>query len=209
MGLVLLVYILANIVYLRVLPFPELQASGRPAADAMQRLIGPAGAGVISAAVMLSAFGTVNAQLLSVPRVYFAMARDGLFFDWIARVHPRFRTPAAAILAQGVWASGLALTGTYQEIITYTAFPNYFFLGLAVAGLILLRVREPDLPRPYRVWGYPITPLLFLLIFAWYLVNSLVNAFGDTIVGIAITGCGLPFYFLWAGRRGRSAAGEE
>ena len=201
MGIVVGVYALANVVYLLVLPFEQLQASPRPAADTMQLLIGPRGAALISLAVMLSAFGTINAQLLSVPRVYFAMARDGLFFRWIERVHPRYRTPAAAILAQGIWASGLALSGTYQQIITYTAFPNYVFLSLGVVGLIVLRIREPDLPRPYRVWAYPLTPLLFLLIFTWYLGNSLINAFADTMVGIVITLCGLPFYFIWARRR--------
>jgi APA family basic amino acid/polyamine antiporter len=172
--------------------------------------MGPAAAGLISAAVRLSAFGTVNAQLLSVPRIYFAMARDRLFFRGIDRVHPRFRTPVAAIAAQGLWASGLALTGTYQEIITYTAFPNYLFLSLGVLGLIVLRVREPGLPRPYRVWGYPVTPVLFLLIFAWYLINSLLNAFGDTMVGIVLTLFGLPFYFYWARKRGSDdVAGDE
>ncbi|MGH7482454.1 MAG: amino acid permease, partial [Longimicrobiales bacterium] len=201
MGIVLVLYVLANIVYLAVLPFDALQASARPAADTMARLLGPGGAALISAAVMLSAFGTVNAQMLSIPRIYFAMARDGLFFRRLARVHPRFRTPATAILAQGLWASGFALTGTYQEIITYTAFPNYFFLSLAVLGLIVLRVREPDLPRPYRVWAYPLTPVLFLLIFAWYLVNSLLNAFADTMVGVLLTGFGIPFYFYWARNR--------
>jgi APA family basic amino acid/polyamine antiporter len=201
MGIVLVVYILANVVYLRVLPFDVLSASSRPAADTMARLVGPSGAALISVAVMLSAFGTVNAQLLSVPRVYFAMARDRLFFRWVDQVHPRFRTPAAAILAQGMWASGLALTGTYQEIITYTAFPNYVFLSLAVLGLIVLRVREPDMPRPYRVWGYPLTPVLFLLIFTWYLINSLLNAFGDTMVGIVLTLSGLPFYLYWVRQR--------
>jgi basic amino acid/polyamine antiporter, APA family len=202
MGIVLIVYVLANFVYLNVLPFDVLQASARPAADTMQQLIGPAGAGLISAAVMLSAFGTVNAQLLSVPRVYFAMARDGLFFGWVRNVHPRYRTPVVAILAQGIWASALALSGTYQQIITYTAFPNYVFLSLGVVGLIVLRIREPALPRPYRVWGYPVTPALFLLIFGWYLVNSLVNAFNDTMVGIVLTLSGLPFYVYWARRRG-------
>jgi basic amino acid/polyamine antiporter, APA family len=202
MAVVLTVYLLANIVYLQVLPFDELQASSRPAADAMLRLVGPHGADIIAAAVMLSAFGTVNAQLLSVPRVYFAMARDGLFFNAVARVHPRWRTPAMAIALQGAWASVLALTGTYQQIITYTAFPNYLFLSLGVVALIVLRVREPEMPRPFRVPLYPFTPLLFLSIFAWYLFNSLVHSFNDTMVGIALTLAGLPLYFFWSRRRG-------
>lgn len=203
MAIVLVAYVLVNIVYLTVLPFDELRATERPAAAALEALAGPRGADLIAVAVMLSAFGTVNAQLLSVPRVYFAMARDGLFFDSVARVHPRWRTPAAAILLQGAWASLLALTGTYQQIITYTAFPNYLFLSLAVAGLIVLRVREPDLHRPFRVPLFPLTPVLFLLVFGWYLVNSLLHEFRDTIVGIALMLAGLPFYFYWARRRER------
>lgn len=199
---VLVLYLLANIVYLRVLPFDVLQTSERPAADAMQRLLGPPGAAFIAAAVMASAFGTLNAQLLSIPRVYYAMARDGLFFQTIARVHPRYRTPAAAILTQGAWASVLALSGSFRQIVTYTAFPNYLFLALGVAGLIVLRVREPELHRPFRVWGYPFTPVLFLLVFAWYLINSLIHSFQATMVGILLTLSGIPFYIIWRRIRG-------
>lgn len=196
LALVLVLYLLANIVYLRVLPFEAFQATERPATDVMEALLGPAGGTLIALAVMLSAFGTVNAQMLSIPRIYFAMARDGLFFGWIRRIHPRFRTPAWAILAQGVWASGFAFSGTFRQIVTYTAFPNYFFLSLAVIGLIVLRIREPDLPRPYRVVLYPITPLLFLGVFGWYLVNSVIFEFRDTMVGIVLALSGLPFYYL-------------
>jgi APA family basic amino acid/polyamine antiporter len=121
-------------------------------------------------------------------------------------VHPRFRTPAAAILTQGAWASALALSGSFQQIITYTAFPNYFFLSLGVVALIVLRMREPELERPFRVPLYPLTPLLFLLVFAWYLVNSLWNAFADTMVGIALTLTGVPFYLYWSRKRKLEAA---
>lgn len=200
MALVLTVYMLANIVYLTVLPFEALQTSQRPAADVMTMLLGPRGGDVIAAAVMLSAFGTVNAQLLSIPRIYYAMARDGLFFDAVARVHSRYRTPAVAIALQGIVASVLALTGTFQQIITYTAFPNYTFLTLGVIALIVLRRREPDLPRPFRVPLYPFTPVLFIAIFGWYLVNSLQHSFRDTMVGIVLTLAGLPLYFYWTRR---------
>jgi basic amino acid/polyamine antiporter, APA family len=196
MGIVLVLYMLANVVYLTVLPFEALQATERPAADAMVRLLGPVGGTLIALAVMLSAFGTVNAQMLSIPRIYFAMARDGLFFKWVRRVHPRFRTPAWAIGAQALWASGFALSGTFRQIVTYTAFPNYFFLSLGVVALIVLRFKEPDLERPYRVFLYPLTPLLFLAVFGWYLVNSVVYEFRDTMVGIVLALSGLPFYFL-------------
>ncbi|HEX6307692.1 MAG TPA: amino acid permease [Longimicrobiales bacterium] len=203
MAIVLVAYILANLVYLLVLPFDVLQSTEMPAAETMQRILGDGGADLIAAAVMLSAFGTVNAQLLSVPRIYFAMARDGVFFDSVARVHPRWKTPATAILLQGAVASLLALTGTFQQIITYTAFPNYLFLSLGVAGLIVLRVREPELPRPFRVPLYPVTPVLFLAVFGWYLVNSLLHAFRDTMVGIVLTLAGLPLYLYWSRRSRR------
>lgn len=211
MAIVLLLYLLANVVYLQVLPFETLRTSERPAADVMSVLLGPAGGTFIALAVMVSAFGTVNAQMLSIPRIYFAMARDGLFFRWIRRVHPRYRTPAWAIAAQAVWASGFALSGTFRQIVTYTAFPNYFFLSLGVVALIALRFREPDLLRPYRVVLYPLTPLLFLGVFGWYLVNSVVYEFRDTMVGIVLALSGLPFYFiLFRGRAGdRRGGGEE
>jgi amino acid transporter len=132
--LVLGLYVLANVVYLRVLPFDMLAVSARPGADAMELLLGPTGATLMALAVMLSAFGTVNAQMLAVPRIYFAMAQNGMFFDRVRRVHPRFHTPTWAIAAQAVWASGLALSGTFRQIVTYTAFPNYLFLSLGVVG---------------------------------------------------------------------------
>lgn len=204
MGIVLVLYLLANVVYLQVLPFQVLQASERPAADVMVALLGTGGGSFIALAVIISAFGTVNAQMLSIPRIYFAMARDGLFFKWVRRVHPRFRTPAWAIAAQAVWASGFALSGTFRQIVTYTAFPNYFFLSLGVVALIVLRVREPDLDRPYRVFLYPITPLLFLAVFAWYLGNSVVYEFRDTMVGIVLALSGLPFYYLFFRNRPRT-----
>ena len=201
MGIVLALYLLANVVYLRVLPFEALRATERPAADAMVALVGPAGGTFIALAVMLSAFGTVNAQMLAIPRIYFAMGRDGGFFGWVRRVHPRFRTPAWAIGVQAAWAGGLALSGTFRQIVTYTAFPNYFFLGLGVVALLVLRRREPGLPRPFRVPLYPWTPLLFLGVFGWYLVNSLVYEARDTLVGIALALSGLPVYWWMVRRR--------
>jgi basic amino acid/polyamine antiporter, APA family len=209
MGIVLVLYLLANVVYLSVLPFDVLRGSERPAADVMVALLGAGGGAFIAAAVMVSAFGTVNAQMLSIPRIYFAAARDGLFFRGIRRVHPRYRTPALAIGAQAVWASGFALSGTFRRIVTYTAFPNYFFLSLGVVALIVLRIREPDLPRPYRVFLYPVTPVLFLGVFAWYLVNSVVFEFRDTMVGIALALSGLPFYYLFFRDRPRTGPGRE
>ena len=209
LGLVLVLYALANVVYLTVLPFEALQGTERPAADVMVALLGPAGGSFISVAVMLSAFGTVNAQMLAVPRIYFAMARDGLFFRWVRRVHPRLRTPVWAIAAQALWASGFAVSGTFQQIVTYTAFPNYAFLALGVVALLVLRAREPGLERPYRVALYPLTPVVFLAVFGWYLVNSVVYAFADTMVGIVLALSGLPFYVLFFRHRAVDGPGTK
>lgn len=205
--IVVCLYLLANLAYLYALPFDELRSSTAVATDAMTRVAGPVGAALVSAAVMISAFGTVNAQLLGYPRISFVMGQDTEILRPLGRVHPRYRTPMVAILVHTVWASVLALSGTFAQIITFIAFPNFFFLSLAIAGLIILRRTEPDLPRPYRVWGYPFTPLLFLAVFAWYLANSFIHRFDETMVGVLLTLSGLPVYLLWRWRLAREASG--
>ena len=197
MAIVICTYLLVNVAYLYALPFSELQGSTTVAADAMVSVVGPIGGGVVAAAVMISTFGTVNAQMLAYPRIYFALGEDIGALRWLSGVHDRWRTPAVAILLQTVWAAVLAVSGTYQQIVTYAAFPNYLFLSLAVAGVIILRRTAPELPRPYRVWGYPATPLLFLIVFCWYLVNSLVYRFDETLVGVLLMLSGLPVYAAW------------
>ncbi len=201
LAIVATVYVLANIVYLSVLSFEELQTSRRVAADTLNVLVGPAGAMLISAAIMLTSFGTVNAQLMVAPRVYHAMANHGLFFKAFQYVHPRFRTPVVSIVMQGVWASVFALSGTFVQIIGFAIFFNYVFLSLAVIGLIILRFKEPDLLRPYRVWGYPVTPILFLIISSGVLVNALITDYTRPLLGLVILAVGIPFYRYWKKRQ--------
>ena len=201
LGIVAIVYILANIVYLSVLSFDELQASRRVAADTMQILVGPNGAMIISAAIMLTSFGTVNAQLMAAPRVYYSMAHHGIFFKAVQYVHPRFRTPMVSIIFQGIWGSVFALSGTYVQIIGFTTFFNYVFLVLAVAGLMILRAKEPDMPRPFRAWGYPVTPILFLIIATGVLINVFITDYSRPLIGTLLLCTGLPFYFYWKSRR--------
>lgn len=205
LAIVATVYILANVVYLSVLSFEELQTSRRVAADTLQVLVGPSGAMLISAAIMLTSFGTVNAQLMVAPRVYHAMANHGVFFKACQYVHPRFRTPVVSIVMQGVWASMFALTGTFVQIIGFAIFFNYVFLSLAVIGLIILRFKEPGLHRPYRVWGYPVTPVLFLLISLGVLVNAFITDYTRPLLGLLILAIGLPFYFHWKKRQAADA----
>ncbi|MBI4420914.1 MAG: amino acid permease, partial [Gemmatimonadetes bacterium] len=207
MAVVLVLYLLVNLAYVYTLPFDQLRASKFVAADTMRAVVGPAGGGIVSLAVMMSAIGALNAQLLNYPRIIFALARDQLFFQPVSRVHPEYRTPATAILILGFWASVFAFAGTYQQILTYVGFVNHLFLSLAVAGVIVLRFREPALARPYRTWGYPVTPLLFLSVSAWYLGTLLVHRLELSLVGVGITALGVPFYLYWSARRARVSPG--
>ena len=190
-----------------MLSFDALQASERVATDAAQAILGPVGASVTALAVLCSAMGALNAQLLNYPRIFFAQSRDGLFFPALARIHPVHRTPGRAILLVGGLAVAYSLAGTYQQILNAVGFVIQLLLSLAVAAVIVLRVREPDLPRPYRVWGYPVTPVLFLAISAWYLVNLLFTRTVPSLAGLAVVVAGLPFYYYW-GRQRADAPGR-
>ena len=199
-GIVLAVYLMVNVVFIYALPFAQLAQSSRPAADMMEAALGRAGGSAIALAVMISTLGAANAVLLSCSRAYYAMSQDGLFFKAMDRVHPRFRTPANAILAQGVMAAAFALSGSFEQILTYYAFLDYLFFTMAVAGVLILRKTEPQLPRPYKVWGYPLTPLVFLVVCVWYLGNTITHRFGETMVDVALTLSGVPFYLYWTGK---------
>lgn len=196
---VILIYIAANFVYILVLPFEQVQTSQWIAADVMKVLVGDWGALFISMGVMCSTFGGVNVHMLVAPRLFFAQSRDGLFFKGLSRAHPRFRTPAASILAQGILAALIALTPSFEEIISYGSFTSYAFSILAIAAVIVLRFTRPDARRPYRTWGYPVTPLLFLAVITGYLVSLLINVefIYNTLIGLAIVAAGFPFYFYW------------
>jgi APA family basic amino acid/polyamine antiporter len=200
-GIVIVLYVTVNLAFLTVIPFDQLRVSNQPASDLMRIVVGPVGAAVIAVAVMVSTLGAANAVLLSCARSYFAMAKDGLFFQVFDRVHPRWKTPANAILAQGFMAAVFAASGSFAQILTYYAFLDYFFFTLAVGAVLILRRTEPELPRPYRVWGYPFTPILFLLICTWYLGNTLVYRTAESLVGILLTLTGLPFYLHWTRRQ--------
>ena len=195
--IVLSVYLAINLIYITVMPFEAIESSERIAADLMGNVLGPAGAIVTSVVVFISAIGVLNAQLLNYPRIQFALAGDGLFFKRIAVVHPRTRTPAAAIVLVGIFSALFALTGSYVLILSYVAFVIHFFICLAVVAVFILRVREPDLDRPYRVWGYPLTPAAFLLVSIFYLGNLVITQPTNVAVGVAIVLSGLPFYYYW------------
>ncbi len=192
-----LMYMLVNYIYLYALPIPEMAGVVRIAEKATGTLFGSSTGGLISAAVVISTFGSLNGSIMVGPRVYFAMARDRLFFRSAGRVHPRFRTPGSAILFQAVWAAILTLMGTFEQIFTFTMFMAILFWIGAAAAVFTLRKKRPDLPRPYKTWGYPIVPAVFIIASAGILLNTLVAKPVESLSGIVLTALGIPVYFLW------------
>ena len=197
---VAVIYLLANVAYLRVLSIPEIAASPHVGADAAARVLGSAGGGVVSLIILVSILGTLNGCFLTSPRVYFAQAADGLFFHRFAQID-RHGTPGFAICAQGVWSAVLLLTGSYESLIDYALFGVWVFYGLMVAGVIVLRRTRPGLPRPYRMWGYPVTPLVFVAGTIWFLGNMLITRPGPALAGLGLILTGVPAYLLWQRHR--------
>jgi APA family basic amino acid/polyamine antiporter len=195
-------YIALNAAYFYALPLDKVASSTRVAADAAEAVIGGRGGATISAVVIFSTFGALSGIILVGPRVYFAMARDGLLFQWMAGVHPRFQTPHRAIMLQAVWASVLVATGTYRALFTRVIYTEWIFFGLMVLGLFVLRRRSNYKPT-YRVWGYPLLPIIFILVSFFIAVNQIVSEPRDSIIGLGIVVLGLPVYYFWNRRSAR------
>jgi APA family basic amino acid/polyamine antiporter len=202
------IYLLANVAYLRVLSIPEIAASDHVAAAVAARLMGSGGGKLVSLIILMSIVGTLNGCFLTSPRIYFAQARDGLFFRRFANVHPRHQTPSFAIVAQAVWAAALLVTGSFESLLDYAMFALWLSYGAMVAGVIILRVKRPELERPYRMWGYPVTPVLFLAITGWFLGNMIVTRPVPSLAGLAFIVAGIPVYFFWARGQHRSVQQE-
>lgn len=199
-------YLVTNLAYLWAFPTERIAESPRIASDAVSAAVGPVGATIVSVVILFSITGAANQMLLTSPRVYFAMSRDGLFFRKIAEVHPRFRTPHVSILAMGAWSLVLSLSGTFEQLFTYVIFGQWIFFGLTVGAVFILRRKDPDRPRPYRTFGYPFTPALFILSALLISLNTLFTQPGNALAGLLVISLGLPAYFFW---RRRSDAGER
>ena len=212
-GTVSLLYILANVAYLNVLPFAgdpnghDVLARGlqyavqdRVGTAAVEVALGAGAATIMAVAILLSTFGCNNGLILSGPRVYWAMARDQLFFARAGALHPRFRTPVFGLVAQAVWASVLCISGTYGQLLDYVIFAAIVFYFLTTLALFRLRRLRPDLPRPVKAFGYPVLPGLYLLANAALLVILLVEKPLYTWPGLLIVASGIPVYLIWRGR---------
>lgn len=194
---VVAVYLLANMAYFYVLSAQRVGATDRVAAEMMRQVMGAPGAAFVSFAAMISIFAALNGSILTGARVPYAMARDGLFFRSIGVVHPRWFTPSNSILALSGWSAFLVLSGRYEQLFTYVIFSSWILYGMATASVIVLRYKRPDLPRPYKTLGYPVIPVLFVLVAIALLASTLRSSPRESLMGIGIILLGLPFYMRW------------
>jgi basic amino acid/polyamine antiporter, APA family len=198
---VVVIYLLMNVLYPYVMPIGELAAVKGSVLDVVaERLLGVRAGDVMGVVSLVSIAAGINAYTFAGPRVYYAMARDGLFFSGAGRVHPGYKTPATSIAAQAFWASVLILTGSLDALANYVGFAITLFAGMAVAAVFVLRARHPDAPRPFKAIGYPITPAIFVLASAAIVINAIVRDPGPSIAGLIVILAGIPL-FLWLGRR--------
>ena len=196
-GAVIVIYMALNLVYFHVLPLDQLARSSHVGADAAARIFGHNGAYLVSLLIIISTLGSLNGSILAAPRVYYAMARDGLFFRWCGRVHPRFHTPHVALLVHGGWAIVLVAAGTYEQLFTYAIFAAFVFYALTALAVVVLRHTRPDVPRPYRAFGYPYVPIIFVLGSTWFLVNTLMEEPMEAGFGAVMLGVGVLVYWFW------------
>jgi len=190
-------YILINLAYLKSMPISQIAGEVKIGEASARALFGNGIAGLFTVAVMLSMFGSLNGNILVGPRVTYAMAKDDLFFRQAADVHPKYRTPGNAIILQGIWAGILTLTGTFKELITLVVFVNFMLWIAASSTVFVLRKKQPDLHRPYKVWGYPWVPALFILFSLAVMVNTFFESPGQSLMGLGLTFLGLPAYYYW------------
>jgi APA family basic amino acid/polyamine antiporter len=201
MAVVIGLYMLANAASLRVLPVGEIARSERVAAVVADRTLGRVGGALFAVTILISIAGSINGSILSTPRGYFAQARDGLFFRSFGRVHPRFGTPGVSVLVSSVWSAVLALTGTYEVLYSYVVFTAWIFYGMTAFAVVVLRRKMPGLRRPYRMHGYPWTPVLFAGVSFWFVGNTLVTETRSSVIGLGILAVGVPVYWLWTVRQ--------
>lgn len=203
----IIIYLVANFAYLAALGPARVAASERVAGEAVAQVLGPAAGSVIAIAIIISMYSAAHATVITSPRVYYSMAQDGLFFRRLAEVHPRFGTPALAIIASCAWAIVLALSGTFEQLLTYVVFVGWIFYAMGAAAVIALRIKRPNAERPFRVPGYPVTPVVFVAAAAAIVLNTIVEQPGQSALGIGMVLLGVPAYAWWRSRRGSASVG--
>jgi APA family basic amino acid/polyamine antiporter len=173
----------------------------RVATAVLEQIFHSGGAYLMAAAILISTFGCANGMTLAGARVYYAMSRDGLFFQSVGKLHPRFKTPAAGLLVQAVWTAFLCISGSYSQLLDYIIFAVLVFYILTIVGLFVLRFKKPDAPRPYKAWGYPLLPALYIVLAAWICVVLLRYKPQYTWPGLMLVLLGIPVYLFWSARK--------
>lgn len=204
------VYLLVNQAYLYALPIDAMAGSQLVAADAIAVALGGTGSAIVAALIVICTFGAVNGNTMAISRVTYAMGNDGLFFPWTGKTHPRFQTPGNALWLHGIWSSVLIFSGSFDMLADMFTFVAWVAYLLGAVGLFILRRKLPDYPRPYKTWGYPVVPMLFIAFAAFYVVSTIWNdislyAAGKTAVinsllGLLITALGVPLYLYFRKR---------
>jgi len=194
------IYVLANVGYLRALGVDGVASSQRVASDAAGAALGPAAGRILAAVILVSIFSAANGLTLTLPRLFFAMARDGVFFERLATVHPTFGTPAAAILGTALWSAVLVLSGSFEQLLTYVVFMSWLWFAAAALSLVAFRRRRPKARRPFRTPGYPLTPALFICAAVVIVINTIVAQPAQSLIGLGIALAGVPAYVVWRHR---------
>jgi len=208
--IVIVVYLSANLAYLRVLSLPVMAQDTyqRVAAKTMEILWGPRGAAFVSGLILCSMFGATNGNILGGARAYYAMARDRVMFSAVGKIHPRFETPHVALLIQGAWSIVLAAIGTFEQLYTYVIFTGWIFYAAAAFAVVILRRKRPQLARPYRVWGYPILPVAFAAAALMIITNALARSPRESGLSLGLVLLGIPVYLVWTRFGGREKKSE-
>jgi APA family basic amino acid/polyamine antiporter len=195
--ILIVIYILVNIVFIFLLSLPVIAQSQLVASEAISVVLGSAGTTLVVLIILVSTLGGVHVNVLTSPRIYYAMAREKLFFRSLAEIHPKHGTPALSLVVSGVWSTLLVFSGTFDQLITYVVFASWIFYAMSCAGVIILRRKQPDLERPYRTWGYPVVPVIFVLISGFLVLNTVVSDLRKALIGAGLILTGLPVYLYW------------
>ena len=206
--MVIVFYVLINLAYIFVLSLEKVSRSTLVASDAATVILGPAGASFVAVAVVISTFGANNGFIFTGARIYYAMAKEGLFFRSFANVHPKFQTPIPSLVGQGIWSASLVLSGTYKELTTYVVFVSWLFYAMSCGAVFILRRRSPlrggrpEIPRAYKTWGYPYTPIVFILFALSLVANTIFENPATSAIGVGLVALGVPAFYFWARKRG-------
>lgn len=195
--IVIVLYVLINITYVSLLSVSTISNSRFVAADASSIILGPVGASIAAIGVIIATLGTNNGFILTGSRIYYAMSSEKIFFRSFASVHRRFHTPIPSLAGQGIWASILVLSGTFDQLITYVIFASWIFYAMAAGAVLILRKKSPESPRAYKTWGYPFTPVIFILFSLYLVFDTIIENPRDALIGLGIILLGLPAYFYW------------